>query len=87
MSETVVSVQIHSMRGHSRGQWAPTLDDTATSEEDAEYWALFGVTRRGHTHCLGKSATKPEAINASLLFDSPRDDSRKALENIFGRRR
>ena len=50
MSEKIESVVLYPMRGHSRSDWYATLDDVAPSEDDAEYWALFGTTRKGHTH-------------------------------------
>jgi len=52
------------MRGHSRGEWYCTLDDIAGSEQEAEYWAIFGVTHRGNKHCLGEFSTKEAARSA-----------------------
>ena len=65
MTERIESIEIHPMRGHSRGEWYGTLDDVAESEENAEYWALFGVTHRGNKHCLGEFPTRDAAIFAS----------------------
>jgi len=53
MTEKIESMEIHPMRGHSRGEWYCSIDDIAPREEEAEYWALFGVTHRGNKHCLG----------------------------------
>ncbi len=73
------------MRGHSREEWYATLDDIAACDEDAEYWALFGITRRGNTHCLGEFLTKSAAIAAKRYFDSRFvDDVRKAQEDRSG---
>ena len=64
MTEKNVAIEIHPMRGHSRADWWGTLDDIVDSEEEAEYWALFGVTHRGNKHCLGEFPTKSDAIVA-----------------------
>lgn len=64
MTEKSESFEIYPMRGHSRGAWWGTLEDIVESEEDAEYWALFGVTHRGNKHCLGEFPTKSAAISA-----------------------
>jgi len=52
------------MRGHSRGEWYAAQTDIVNSDEDADYWALFGVTPRGNKHCLGEFPTKAEALAA-----------------------
>jgi hypothetical protein len=65
MTEKIESMEIHPMRGHSRGEWYCTLDDIAPSEEEAEYWAIFGVTHRGNKHCLGEYPTKSAAKTAA----------------------
>ncbi len=64
MTEKIESMEIHPMRGHSRGEWYCSLDDIAPSEEDAEYWAIFGVTHRGNKHCLGEFLTRAAADTA-----------------------
>ncbi len=64
MSEKVEFMEIHPMRGHSRGEWYCSLKDVAPSEEEAEYWAVFGVTHRGNKHCLGEFPTKTAAETA-----------------------
>ena len=61
MAEKIDSMEIHPMRGHSRGEWYCSLDDIAPSEDEAEYWAVFGVTHRGNRHCLGEFLTKSDA--------------------------
>jgi hypothetical protein len=61
MTEKTESMEIHPMRGHSRGEWYCSLGDVAPSEEEAEYWAVFGVTHRGNKHCLGEFPTKTAA--------------------------
>jgi hypothetical protein len=58
MTEKFKSMQIHPMRGHSRGEWYCSLDDVAPNAYEAEYWAIFGTTYRGITHCLGEFPTK-----------------------------
>ena len=55
------------MRGHSRGEWYATQKDIVNSDEEADYWALFSVTPRGHKHCLGEFPTKALAL-AALRF-------------------
>ena len=65
MTEKIESMEIHPMRGHSRGEWYCSLDDIAPSEEEAEYWAVFGVTHRGNKHCLGEFPTKTAAKTAA----------------------
>jgi hypothetical protein len=65
MSEKIESMEIHPMRGHSRGDWYCSLDDIAPSEAEAEYWAIFGVTHRGNRHCLGEFPTKAAATTAA----------------------
>ncbi len=65
MTEKIESMEIHPMRGHSREEWYCSLDDIAPSEEEAEYWAIFGVTHRGNKHCLGEFPTKAAAETAA----------------------
>lgn len=64
MTEKIESMEIHPMRGHSRGEWYCSLGDIAPSEDKAEYWAVFGVTHRGNKHCLGEFPTKSAAETA-----------------------
>ena len=64
MTERIEFIEVHPMRGHSRGEWYATVDDIVESEDDAEYWALFGVTHRGNKHCLGEFPTKKAALSA-----------------------
>ena len=64
MTEKAESFEVYPMRGHSRGEWWGTLKDIADFEEDAEYWALFGMTHRGNKHCLAEFRTKAEAMSA-----------------------
>ena len=85
MSEKIESVVLHPMRGHSRGDWYASTDDVAVSEEGAEYWALFGITRSGNTHCLGEFPTKSAAMIAQRLFNPPTDEVRKAQDDRLGR--
>jgi len=70
MTEKIELMEIHAMRGHSRGEWYCSLDDIAPSEDEAEYWAIFGVTHRGNRHCLGEFPTKSaaEAAARGLMF-------------------
>lgn len=75
------------MRGHSRGEWYASMDDIAASEEDAEYWAIFGTTPRGNTHCLGEFPTKSAAMRAKQLFRSYADEVRKSNDDKLGRQR
>ena len=65
MAEKVESMELYPMRGHSRGEWYCSLDDIAENEDEAEYWAIFGVTHRGNKHCLGEFPTKTAALAAS----------------------
>jgi hypothetical protein len=65
MTEKSESFEIHPMRGHSRGEWWGTLGDIVESDDDAEYWAVFGVTHRGNKHCLGEFPSKSAAIAAT----------------------
>ncbi len=65
MTEKIESMEIHPMRGHSRGGWYCSLDDIAPSDEEAEYWAIFGVTHRGNKHCLGEFPTRSAAESAA----------------------
>ncbi len=64
MTERIEFIEVHPMCGHSRGEWYATVDDIVDSEDDAEYWALFGVTHRGNKHCLGEFPTKKAALSA-----------------------
>ena len=64
MFEKIKFVAIHPMRGHSYGEWYATLDDIVESEENAEYWAVFGVTCGGIKYCLGEFRTKQAALAA-----------------------
>jgi hypothetical protein len=64
MTEKIESMEVHPMRGHSRGEWYCSLDDVAPAEEEAEYWAIFGITHRGNKHCLGEFPTKTAAMAA-----------------------
>ncbi len=73
MAEKVESVDVYPMRGHSRGDWYGTLEDIVNSEEEAEYWALFGVTHRGNKHCLGEFPTKSAAMSAKRSWENRRD--------------
>jgi hypothetical protein len=65
MTEKTLSMEIHPMRGHSRGEWYCSMDDVAPSAEEAEYWAIFGVTHRGNRHCLGEFPTQQAANRAA----------------------
>ena len=65
MTEKIETMEIHPMRGHSRGEWYCSLDDVAESEEQAEYWTVFGVTHRGNKHCLGEFPSKSAARSAA----------------------
>ena len=65
MTEKIEFMEIHPMRGHSRGEWYCSLDDVAPSEDEAEYWAVFGATHRGNKHCLGEFSTKSAAEAAA----------------------
>jgi len=64
LAEKPISFEVHPMRGHSRGEWYAAQKDVVSSDEDAEYWALFSVTSRGNRHCLGEFPTKAEALAA-----------------------
>jgi hypothetical protein len=64
MTEKSETFEIYPMRGHSRGDWWGTLDDIVDAEDEAEYWAVFGVTHRGNRHCLGEFPTKRAAATA-----------------------
>lgn len=55
------------MKGHSRGEWYGTIDDVVHSEDNAEYWALFGVTHRGNRRCLGEFPNRRAAFDASRV--------------------
>ncbi len=76
------------MRGHSRGEWYGTLDDIVESEDEAEYWALFGITHRGNKHCLAEFSSKSAAVAAKQglrLFrdrDVPEPKHRKGGRHI-----
>ena len=52
------------MIGRSHGEWYPSADDIASSDDEAEYWAIFGTTQRGNMRCLGEFATRQDAVNA-----------------------
>lgn len=65
MAEKIETMEIHPMRGHSRGEWYCSLDDIAPCDEEAEYWAIFGVTHRGNKHCLGEFPTESAARTAA----------------------
>lgn len=65
MTEKIKSLEVHPMRGRSRGEWYCSWDDMAPSEEEAEYWAIFGTTYRGDRHCLGEFPTKSAAETAA----------------------
>ncbi len=84
MSEKIESIQLHPMRGHSHGDWYATSGDIAASEEDAEFWALFGVTLKGNSYCLGEFPTKLAATRAMRLFSVPGDETRKAVVDKQG---
>ena len=83
MTEKIESMEIHPMRGHSRGEWYCSLDDVAPSEQEAEYWAVFGVTHRGNKHCLGEFPTKSAARSA---VREPRTPLKRAAPSRRGRR-
>ncbi len=70
MTEKIESMEIHPMRGHSRGEWYCSLEDVTPTEDDAEYWAVFGVTHRGNRHCLGEFPTKAAAKTAVHGLDA-----------------
>ena len=61
MTEKALKFEVHPMRGHTHGEWYGTLEDIADREDDARYWALFGVTARGNKHCLAEFSTKADA--------------------------
>lgn len=71
------------MRGHSRGEWYCSLGDVAASEQEAEYWAVFGVTHRGNKHCLGEFPTKSAARAA---VREPKTPLKRAAKLRRGRR-
>jgi len=64
MTEKTETFEVHPMRGHSHGEWYGTLGDIAESDDDAEYWAVFGITHRGNKHCLGEFPSKSAAMAA-----------------------
>jgi len=70
MTEKIESMEILPMRGHSRGEWYCSLDDVASSDDEAEYWAIFGVTHRGNRHCLGEFPSKSAAEIAANGMES-----------------
>lgn len=72
MTEKIKSMVVHPMRGRSRGEWYCSYDDIAPSEEEAEYWAIFGTNYRGITHCLGEFPTKSAAETAAFGLMYPR---------------
>lgn len=72
------------MKGHSRGEWYGTLDDIVDSSENAEYWAVFGVTHRGNKHCLGEFPTESAAhaaVRGLRYFPPPKE---KVLGTVTG---
>lgn len=69
MTEKIESMEVYPMRGHSRGEWYCSLEDIAASEDEAEYWAIFGVTHRGNKHCLGEFPSKSAAQTAAHGLD------------------
>ena len=73
MTEKIESMEIFPMRGHSRGEWYCSLEDVALSEEEAEYWAVFGETHRGNKHCLGEFPTRADAEFAIKGMSKVRD--------------
>lgn len=79
MTEKTETMEIHPMRGHSRGDWYCSLSDIASGEDEAEYWAIFGVTHRGNKHCLGEFPTKRAAEAAVLGWRSVRHQRRSAM--------
>ncbi len=85
MTEKSESFEIHPMRGHSRGKWWGTLEDIVDSEEEAEYWALFGVTHRGNRHCLGEFPAKSAAMSAIRGMSFPK--SARQTKFAIARRR
>ncbi len=86
MTEKSESFEIHPMRGHSRGAWWGTLKDIVDSEEEAEYWALFGVTHRGNKHCLGEFPTKSAAMSAIRGMSFPRGARQTRFAKARGRK-
>ena len=64
MTEKIETIEIHPMRGHERGEWYGSQANIVDSDQDAEYWALFGVTHRGNRHCLGEFPTRKSAQSA-----------------------
>jgi hypothetical protein len=83
MTEKIESMEIHPMRGHSRGEWYCSLDDVVASEQDAEYWAVFGITHRGNKHCLGEFPTRSAARSA---VREPSTPLKRAAPSRRGRR-
>lgn len=65
MTEKAVSFVIHPMCGHAHGEWYGAPENIVDCEDDADYWALFGVTLRGNEHCLAEFRTKAEAEAAN----------------------
>lgn len=78
MTEKIESMEVHPMRGHSRGDWYCSLDDVAPSEEKAEYWAVFGITHRGNRHCLGEFPTKHAA---TAVVEGHKEKTRASFES------
>lgn len=72
MTDEFKSMEVHPMRGRSRGEWYCSWHDIAQSEPEAEYWAIFGTTCRGITHCLGEFPTKSAAEAAAFGLKAPR---------------
>ena len=73
MTEKIKSMEVYPMRGHSRGEWYCSWDDIAPSEQEAEYWAIFGTTYLGNRHCLGEFPTKSAAEAAAYGLRPRRD--------------
>ena len=61
MTEKAVSFEVQPMLGRAHGEWYGALENIVDREDDAEYWALFGVTLRGNKHCLAEFSTKAAA--------------------------
>ena len=88
VADKTKSMEVHPMKGRSRGEWYCSWDDIAPSEEEAEYWAVFGTTHRGITHCLGEFPTKSAAEAVAYGFKPLRDrvasppshDGRKVIQ-------
>jgi len=68
------------MKGHSHGEWYPSADDIASSDDEAEYWAIFGMTRRGNMRCLGEFTTRQSAEDT--LAGKPRGKVSPAIRFV-----